>query len=155
MSRLPWIVAAAALVSVLVHGALVLSPPASGLTTMPIFVPASLEVEALLRAERGQEAGRGGLEAADLARALLNERVDPATAAALEAPLARVRAARESLLDARNRRHQLNVALMRAGVSLGKELTPAQWEHVISSRDEVKALQEGELFDALEQAVRR
>ena len=153
MSRLPFAVAALALLTVAGHAALQAWPRASGLETLPIFVPASLEVEDLMRAERGQEAGRGGLEAADLARVLLEERLDPATAAALEAPLARLRAAREALLDARNRRHQLNVALMRSGVSIGRELTPAQWEHVISSRDAVKATEEAALFEELERAV--
>ena len=107
------------------------------------------------RAARGQSAGRGGLEAADLAQALLEERFSTETAAALEEPLAAVRAARAALLDARNRRHALNVSLMRAGVDLGRELTPAQWEHVISSRDAVKATEEAALFGELEAALAR
>lgn len=156
MSRaLPTLVLVLGVVSLLVHAALRAAPPASGLESLPIFVPASLEVEQLLRAERGQEAGRGGLEAADLAQALLRERFDAATAARLEAPLQDVRAAREALLDARNRRHQLNVTLMQAGVRIGRELSPAQWEHVISSRDAVKATEEAQLFDALDRALAR
>ena len=66
-----------------------------------------------------------------------------------------MRAAREALLDARNRRHQLNVTLMQAGVRIGRELSPAQWEHVISSRDAVKATEEAQLFDALDRALAR
>lgn len=152
---LPVVVLLLGVLSVIAHAALRAAPPSSGLETLPIFVPASLEVEALMRAERGQEAGRGGLEAADLARALLDERFDAATAARLQQPLSRLRAAREALLDARNRRHQLNVALMQAGVRIGRELSPPQWQHVISSRDAVKATEEAALFDALERSVQR
>lgn len=155
MNRTPWVVVGVSVATVLAHIALVACPPASGLATLPIFVPASLEVEASLRAERGQQAGRGGLEAADLAEALLSERFGDETAAALREPLAEVRAARVALLDARNRRHALNVALMRAGVDLGRELTPEQWEHVISSRDAVKATEEAQLFERLEAAIAR
>lgn len=152
---LPLVVLLVGVLSVIAHAALRGSPPASGLETLPIFVPASLEVEALMRTERGQAAGRGGLEAADLARALLQERFDDETASRLTQPLARLRAARHALLDARDRRHQLNVTLMQAGVRIGRELTPPQWTHVISSRDAVKATEEAALFDALEQAVQR
>lgn len=154
-NRLAWTAVGLSVATVLAHAVLVLRPPASGLATLPIFVPASLEVESVQRAARGQSAGRGGLEAADLAQALLEERFSTETAAALEEPLAAVRGARVALLDARNRRHALNVSLMRAGVDLGRELTPAQWEHVISSRDAVKATEEAALFGELEAALAR
>ncbi len=64
------------LLSLGLHAALILNPPASGLETLPIFVPASLEEEVKMRAERGQEAGRGGLEPLELAQVLLAERFD-------------------------------------------------------------------------------
>lgn len=154
-NRLAWTAVGLSVATVLAHLVLVLRPPGSGLATLPIFVPASLEVESVQRSARGQSAGRGGLEAADLAQALLEERFSTETAAALEEPLAAVRAARAALLDARNRRHALNVSLMRAGVDLGRELTPAQWEHVISSRDAVKATEEAALFGELEATLAR
>jgi hypothetical protein len=40
-------------------------------------------------------------------------------------------------------------------VDLGRELTPEQWEHVISSRDAVKATEEAQLFERLEAAIAR
>jgi hypothetical protein len=149
---LPALALAAAL-SLGAHAALRLWTPRSGLEVMPVFVPASLAVEQDLRAQRGQPAGRGGLEAAELAAGLLQRPVPPAQAAALSAPLARLAEGRARLLEARGRRHHLNVALMRAGVELGRALDADQWDWIQGSRDQVKASREAALFDALERKL--
>ena len=153
MSRLLPAVGLFALLSLGLHAALQAWTPASGLELMPVFVPASLAVEREQRAQRGQPAGRGGLEAAELAGRLLQRELTPAEAQALAAPLAQLRANRVALLDARGRRHHLNVALMRAGVELGRALDPAQWAWIQGSRDGVKAQREGALFDELERKL--
>ncbi len=44
---------------------------------------------------------------------------------------------------------------MQAGVRIGRLLNPDQWAHVISSRDSVKALEEGRLFDDLDRSLGR
>lgn len=122
--------------------ALVTGP--SGFATLPIFVPVSLEYERQMRSARGQPAGRGGEEAVTLARALAEEPdLDPALGPAVEA----MRATRAELLDARGRRHALNIALMDVGVAVATELTPAQWAEIHMRRDVLRAHTEAEVFD--------
>jgi hypothetical protein len=139
-----------AMLSLIVHGLSRFTPASSGIELMPIFVPASLQVERERRAERGQPAGRGGMEAAELARVLLDTPLSPEVAARLAPEIQGLKATRLRLLDARERRHHLNVALMRAGVRLGKLLTPEQWAWIQGSRDGVRAQSEAELFSRLE-----
>lgn len=148
MNRLGWVLAAALGLSCAVH-ARALVRPRPGLATLPIFVPVSLEYEREMRAARGQPAGRGGEEAVELARALSEIELDGATKAALAPRIAALRDTRARLLDARGRRHALNIAMMDVGVALTTELTPAQWDRIHMRRDELQARPEAEIFDRL------
>ncbi|MDP2309602.1 MAG: hypothetical protein Q8P18_26515 [Pseudomonadota bacterium] len=150
MSRLPWILAGLLLASCAWNvRALLASGP--GFVTLPIFVPVSLEYERQMRAARGQAPGRGGEEAVALARALAEEPgLDPALAPQVNA----LRATRERLLDARGRRHALNIALMDVGVAVASELTPAQWGEIHMKRDTLRARTEAEVFDRLLEKLR-
>lgn len=117
--------------------------------TLPIFVPVSLEVEQQMRQQRGQPAKRGGEEAILLAQALLDEDLDPSLAPKMEA----LRQTRAKLLDARGRRHDLNIALMDVGVAVTAELTPTQWDHIHMERDTLRARTEAAVFERLEQKL--
>lgn len=146
MERLGWLLAVALAVGVGAQAwALVHEAPSH--RTLPIFVPVSLEHERAMRAERGQPAGRGGEEAVDLARALDGAGLDAATAAAVAPRLAAMKELRARLLAARDRRHQLNVAMMEVGARLGAELLPAQWDVIQSRRDALRAPVDAALFD--------
>ena len=149
MRGVPWVLAAVLAVSVVGH-AWVLGRAQPTHAVLPIFVPVSLEHERAMRTKLGQPAGRGGEEAVDLARALLDVEVPPAVGPTLE----RLRVGRLALLQLRDRRHQLNVALMNVGVALGAELTPEQWTHVISHRDELRSVTDAAVFDRLLGALR-
>lgn len=144
-----WSVAAVLLASC-VWQARALIPERSGLATLPIFVPVSLEYEQQMRAARGQPSGRGGEEAVELARALLDEPLDPT----LEPALTALRDTRARLLDARGRRHALNIALMDVGVAVVSELTPDQWAAIHMHRDELRARTEAEVFDRVLEKLR-
>lgn len=149
MSRLPWVVVGLLLVSCGVElGMLLADPPTHA--TLPIFVPVSLEMERGMRAQRGQPAGRGGEEAMQVVKAL--EAVDPATLddasrSALVTALGTMAQTRAKLLDARNRRHQLNVTLMNVGVDVADELDAAQWDAVQSRRDALRADDDAAVFE--------
>lgn len=149
----PQLLAGIGVLSVVLHLGLRLWAPRSGLELLPVFVPASLSLEREQRAARGQPAGRGGMEAAELAEQLLRQPVPADRAAALGPLIAEVRAQRAALLEARGRRHHLNVALMRAGARLGRTLDGDQWDWIQGSRDQVKAGREAELFDRLESTL--
>lgn len=142
MRLVPWILAAALAGSSAAHlWALGKEQPRHAV--LPIFVPVSLEHEKGMRAERGQPAGRGGEEAVELARALSDRPLPPEAAPLVE----RLRATRLGLLDRRERRHQLNVALMNVGVELGAVLTPEQWEWVVSHRDQLRRTDDAAVFE--------
>jgi len=145
MKAAPWIVAGLLAISC-AGQAWVLLAPARRLGVMPIFVPASLEHERAMRAERGQAAGRGGEEAVDLLRALERERLDPAVAAAIRPGVEALGAEREELLALRNERHRLNTRLMDVGVAVAAELTPEQWDAVLMGRDAARAVADRDLF---------
>lgn len=114
---------------------------------LPIFVPVSLEHEQGMREARAQPAGRGGEEAVDLARRIAALDLAPDPAAALAPRIERMKALRAELLAARDERHRLNTRMMEVGVELGKVLTPAQWEELLSGRDAARARADAELFD--------
>jgi hypothetical protein len=143
--RLAWFLAAILACGVAVHVRTLLAD-GPGFATLPIFVPVSLEYERQMRSSRNQPAGRGGEEAVTLARALLEE---PGLDASLAPRLETLRATRAKLLDARGRRHALNIALMDVGVAVTKELTPAQWDLIHMKRDALRARTEAEIFDRL------
>lgn len=149
----PKLLAGIGVLSVVLHLGLRLWSPRSGLELLPVFVPASLSLEREQRAARGQPAGRGGMEAAELADQLLRQPVPADRAAALVPLIAEVRAQRAALLEARGRRHHLNVALMRAGARIGRTLDGDQWDWIQGSRDQVKAGREADLFDRLESTL--
>jgi hypothetical protein len=149
MKALPWLLCLVLAVSAAGHAwMLVRDRPTHAV--LPIFVPVSLEHEAGMRAKLGQPARRGGEEAVELARALLDLPVAPEAAPAVE----RLRATRAHLLALRDRRHQLNVALMNVGVDLGAALTADQWETVFSHRDQIRAKDDAAVFDRLLEHLR-
>jgi hypothetical protein len=56
------------------------------------------------------------------------------------------------MLELRNRRHTLNIALMDVGVAIAKELSPAQWQQVHMQRDALRGRAEA---DVLERVLNR
>lgn len=144
-----WLLIAALCASAAGQAAL-LTRGGSGFATLPIFVPASLKYEQQLRAERRQPAASGGADAAALIEALQS---DPA-AASVAPQLARIRALRASLLDARNRRHALNIRMMDVGVAVARELRPAQWDAIHMNRDGLRARSELASYDRLLEKIR-
>lgn len=148
--RLAWLLAAVLAASCVWHARAWLTGP-SGFATLPIFVPVSLEYEKQLRATRGQPAGRGGEEAASLASALLDE---PSLAPSLAPLVEQLRADRARLLDARGRRHALNIRLMDVGVAVASELDVEQWAQIHMRRDELRARTEHEVFERLLERLR-
>ncbi len=153
MRVLPWIVAGFLALSS-AGQVWVLLAPARRFAVMPVFVPVSLEHERAMRLERGQPVGRGGEEAVDLVRALERERLDPATAAAVAPHVETLRRNREALLELRNERHRLNIALMDVGVAVVRELTPGQWESVHMGRDAARAAADRALFERVRRTLR-
>lgn len=152
MSRLPWVVVGLLGLSCAAEVALLLTDPPTH-ATLPIFIPVSLEMERGMRARRNQPAGRGGEEAMQVVRALEDlesASLDPATASALAPTVATMAETRAKLLDARNRRHALNVALMDVGVDVATELTAAQWDAVQSRRDALRADDDAAVFARLQ-----
>ncbi|MFZ5480902.1 MAG: hypothetical protein ACOZNI_29345 [Myxococcota bacterium] len=121
--------------------------PASGFATMPILVPVSLAYEQQMRAARAQPATDGGEGAMRDAERLA------AGGAGLEATLRpkieALRDTRAKLLDARGRRHALNIRLMDVGVAVATELTPAQWDRIHMRRDALRAEADAAVFDRL------
>lgn len=144
---LGWVAVACLAVSCALAGGVLLHR-GPGFATLPIFVPASLAHEKALRAERGQPAGKGGVEAVELAESLLRDATvssDPA----LAGEVAALGETRARLLDARNRRHALNIRLMDVGVAVARELTPAQWDAIHMRRDAIRGKAERDLFARL------
>jgi hypothetical protein len=150
--RLGWAAAACLTVACALEARLLLHR-GPGFATLPIFVPASLAHEKAMRAERGQPAGKGGVEAVELAETLLR---DPSVAGdpTLAAEVQGLSEDRARLLEARNRRHALNIRLMDVGVEVARELTPAQWDAIHMRRDEVRGKAERDLFARLLEKVR-
>jgi hypothetical protein len=142
--RLAWALALVLAVS----GALqahALVKPESGFATMPIFVPVSLEYERQMRAARGQPASDGGEQALRVAERLA---ADGAGLDGLLRPkIEAVRDTRARLLDARGRRHALNIRLMDVGVAVAAELTPAQWDRIHMRRDALRAEADAAVFE--------
>ncbi|MCB9742387.1 MAG: hypothetical protein H6741_06240 [Alphaproteobacteria bacterium] len=121
--------------------------------TLPIFVPASLKYERAMRSERSQPAALGGQEAELLANHLLQPGRDLGEDPRLAERIAAMKATRARILELRNQRHALNVANMNLGVELAQELTPAQWDHVQSNRDQLRAEAEFRSYDRLLEQV--
>lgn len=102
--------------------------------TMPILTPVSLDYE------RRQ---RQGEEPVDIHRVInaathINPKQVP------QAEYEQFVADRMEMLSLRNRRHELNVRLMEAGVGLLEILTLDQWTFIQSQRDAIQAEQESE-----------
>jgi hypothetical protein len=147
-TRFGWMLVVVLAVSVAAQLRLVLHR-GPGFATLPIFVPDSAIHEQAQRDARGQPAGLGGEEALQAAEALLRAPLDPATTPARQKVMAALRADRARLLDARNRRHALNIRLMDVGVAVARELTPAQWDAIHMRRDAIRGKAERDLFARL------
>ena len=152
-ARVGWALVAVLAIAVAAQLRLVLHR-GPGFATLPIFVPDSAIHEKAQRDARGQAPGRGGEEALLAADALLRAPLDPATTPARQKLVADLRADRARLLDARNRRHALNIRLMDVGVELARELTPAQWDAIHMRRDALRAQADDEVFDRVEERLR-
>ena len=133
MSRVAW-----ALCSVLALTALaqvrVLTQSGTGFSTMPVFVPLSLEHEAAAR--RGP--------ALDLAQAealLAQHAGRPEVARATET--------HARILALCQERHTLNVALMEGAVDVAGHLSPDQWDRIVGERDLRKAEADAGLLDTV------
>lgn len=148
MSRVAWAVCGVLGLGVAANLGMVLSEAPTH-TTLPIFVPVTLEMERAMRSQRGQPPGRGGEEAVILADALLAEDLDATTAAALSPEVEELRRLRQALLDARNRRHLLNTNLMNVGVAVAGELDAAQWSDVDMRRDALRVEGDDAVFERL------
>lgn len=153
MSPRATLVCLVALLGVIVAEVGLLAYQPSSFATLPIFVPVSLEYERQMRAERGQPARRGGEEAMQLAasleRSVNDGRLTPEEARALTPHLQAIARTRAAILDARGRRHNLNIALMDVGVAATRVLTPAQWDAVHMTRDGVRAGADAVVLDRL------
>lgn len=147
-SWLPWSLAFLLAVSCLAQTTLLVRDRPQA-RSLPIFVPVSLEYERALRRERNQPAGRGGEQALELVRALLAEAPEPSSAPQLEPSIRALRDSRARLLELRNRRHALNVAMMDLGVALVAELETSQWEAINMQRDALRASGDLAAFDEL------
>jgi hypothetical protein len=152
-SALPWLLAGALALSCAGHLA-TLRAADPGLATLPIFVPTSLAYEQAMRAERGQPAARGGQEAMEIARALLESGDLPEDDPALAAQIAQVRDTRAALLEVRNRRHALNIALMNVGVAITRELDTEQWDQIHMNRDILRTSTEMDIYARLLERLR-
>jgi hypothetical protein len=143
-ARLGWLVVACLLASCAMSATLLIRR-GPGFATLPILVPVSLEHERALRAARGTPAGPTA-DPARLAQALL---AAPGTPTVRPEDIAALRDARLGLLDARERRHALNVRLMDVGIDVARQLTPAQWDSVHMHRDALRRDADAALFDRL------
>lgn len=123
--------------------------PGTGFSTLPILIPVSLEHEAAGRGARARAPLDTARVEALLAR-LEAGPVDPSLAPRIEA-LADDRAA---LLALRDRRHQLNLALMRRGAVVARLLEPAQWEVVVNHRDAARGEAEAAVLDRVLEGLR-
>ena len=149
---LPWALAGILALSCAGH-LLMMRAADPGLATLPIFVPTSLAYEQAMRAERGQPAERGGQEAVEIARALLESPSLP-TDPALAAQIAQIRDTRAALLEVRNRRHALNISLMDVGVAVTRELSAAQWDQIHMNRDALRTETEMDVYARLLERLR-
>ena len=144
-----WLLAGLLALSLLGQGWLIHSHR-SGFSTLPIFVPVSLEYERQLRAQRQQPASRSGDQVLALAQALEHASLPPTTGATLKPRLTALFQTRLQLLEARGRRHELNVALMNVAVRIAQELRPDQWERIHMQRDALRARAEAEVFERVQ-----
>ena len=132
MKQMMWLLALLMGIQLVTLGKLIFPETKGGVNTMPILTPVSLEYEQALRA--GEEPAN--LHAImDAVRHVNPDRVS-------KAEYEQFVADRQQMLVLRNQRHQLNVRLMEAGVSLLQTLTPEQWEFVQSQRDAIQAKHE-------------
>ena len=115
----------------------------SDFAIMPILAPVSLDYEQYMRD------GRKPLNIGEMMKILpeLEKSLDPAKVSMSELLLFQEH--RNQMLELRNERHQLNIALMDDGIALLKDLTPAQWDWVQSQRDHNQAVIEMQIVESL------
>lgn len=150
--RTGWILVFFLLISLAGQGWMLLHR-GSGFSTLPIFVPVSLEYEKQLRNSRQQPASRSGDQLMALAQSLEQSTLPPEVAARLKPSLDALFKTRLQLLEARNRRHTLNIALMDVGIQITHRLRPEQWEKIHMRRDALRAKAESEVFERLERKL--
>ena len=82
-----------------------------------------------------------------LAQSLLQQNLDPAIRVRLAPQFEQLAQTRAQMLELRNRRHTLNIALMDVGIALTAELTPTQWEQVHMQRDALRGRAEADVLE--------
>jgi len=110
---------------------------------MPIFTPVSLQYEQQLR----QGTAPLNIRQAMMVLEDIDEKIDRGTVE--EKDLLQLRENRKKMLEFRNRRHDLNIAMMNLAVEIVQELDPEQWNIIQSQRDAIQAKVEMEIFDDL------
>jgi hypothetical protein len=144
-ARLGWMIAAFLACSC-VGQIYLLSRQGSGFETLPILVPVSLEHERAGLAGQSSNS-KAGEAVLPLATALLQQNLDATLRVQLLPQLERLGQTRVRMLELRNRRHTLNIALMDVGVAIAKELSPSQWQQVHMQRDALRGRAEAEVLE--------
>lgn len=132
---------------------------------MPIFLPASIELEQRLKSERqlvqtpengSQSRSVGRITVDDLVRGMLSLEQDENlvlsnSQASWICPLLKeMTEKRKRLLELRNMRHHLNEYSMDFGILIAQNLTPKQFAYVVGNRDEaLLILQEAPYWEEL------
>ena len=115
--------------------------PGVQFSTMPIFTPVSLQYEKELR---NGEAPLNIREAMSILPQL--ERL-ASQGNIRQQDLLKFKEDRKTMLELRNKRHELNIEMMELAVAIVSDLSKAQWDVIQSQRDALQAEVEMEMFD--------
>ncbi len=115
--------------------------PQSDTAVLPILTPVSLEYE---------KAYRSGEPPVDIHQMMDRiQQVQPTSSPENSIEVRNFISDRKQMLELRNRRHELNIELMNAGIELISMLNDDQWSLVQSQRDRVKLDKEESLMEEL------
>ncbi len=126
----------------------------AGFRTLPILIPVSLEYERAMRAGSPNRLLYSGEDLLTVLGAMERLDIPPDVAARLGRRLQSLIQARDRLLEAREQRHALNVALMGTGVAVARELQPDQWDYINMHRDQLRGKMEAQVFQRLMEKLR-
>ena len=115
--------------------------PGVQFSTMPIFTPVSLQYEKELR---NGEAPLNIREAMSILPQL--ERL-ASQGNIRQQDLLKFKKDRNTMLELRNKRHELNIEMMELAVAIVSDLSKEQWDVIQSQRDALQAEVEMEMFD--------
>jgi len=110
---------------------------------LPIFTPVSLQYEAEIHQ---------GEEPVDIRKLLqilpeLEQKLEGSEVS--KEDLLRLNEQRQRMLQLRNRRHELNIAMMEGAISVLSELNEEQWAFIQSNRDRMQAEIEADIMERL------